>query len=140
MAYSEKQKKEIINTICDCISEDKFSLRDACVFAEINRNTFYQWIDKNEEFANQYARATSDRADAIFEEILDIADDQENDVYEDKDGNEQINHNVIQRARLRVDSRKWMLGKMNPKKYGEKVQQEIDLNAKVNIKPIDWAQ
>ena len=51
-----------------------------------------------------------------------IADDQENDVYEDEDGREQTNHNVINRAKIRIDSRKWMLGKMNPKKYSDKIQ------------------
>ena len=40
----------------------------------------------------------------------------------DKDGNEVVNHNVIQRDRLRVDTRKWYLSKLNPKKYSDKIQ------------------
>jgi len=86
--------------------------------------TFYKWLESDENKIKQYARATEIRAENIFDEILEISDDQENDVYIDKDGIEQINHNVINRAKLRVDSRKWTLSKMNPKKYSEKIQTE----------------
>ena len=33
---------------------------------------------------------------------------------------------AVAKARLRIDTRKWALSRMNPKKYGEKVSQEID--------------
>lgn len=115
--YTPEQRTEIIDKICLLIEEGK-SLRDAAK-GIIDRQTFYNWLNEDASKIDQYARACERRADAIFEEILDISDDQEGDVYIDKDGNEVTNHNVIQRARLRVDSRKWMLGKMNPKKYGE---------------------
>jgi hypothetical protein len=63
----------------------------------------------------------------MAEEILNIADNQEADVLEDEDGNITTNHNVINRARLRVDSRKWLMSKMFPKKYGDRVQQDVNL-------------
>ena len=44
----------------------------------------------------------------------------------DENGNPRINHDVIQRDRLRVDARKWMLGKMQPKKYGDKLDVTSD--------------
>ena len=37
----------------------------------------------------------------------------------------QVNGEAIQRSRLRVDTRKWILSKMVPKKYGTKVTAEI---------------
>ena len=52
----------------------------------------------------------------MAEEILDIADDSGGDWVEDK-----LNPEVVARARLRVDSRKWILSKLVPKKYGDKV-------------------
>jgi len=33
-----------------------------------------------------------------------------------------VDHEHIQRARLRVDTRKWILSKMLPKVYGDKFQ------------------
>lgn len=91
---------------------------------KIPAKTFFEWIDKDENKRNQYARAMELRAELIFEEIMDIADDQVADVLINDKGEEIINHNVINRARLRVDARKWMLGKMNPKKYSDKIYSE----------------
>jgi len=120
MIYTDKQKESIVDHVCTEMAKGRafrtIMLKDKDMPTD---KTFHSWIDKSETYLRQYARAASKRADAIFEDILDIADDQEGDVYKDKDGNEQTNHNVIQRARLRVDSRKWMAGKLNPKKYGE---------------------
>ncbi len=51
------------------------------------------------------------RADAIFDEIVDISDgDPEADTARD---------------RLRIDARKWVVPKMLPKKYGDKVTNEL---------------
>ncbi len=88
--------------------------------------TVFNWLNPNsdyhdEDFLHNYACASEIRSEKEFEEILDIADDQEDDIYLDKDGKECVNHNVINRSRLRVDARKWRLGKMQPKKYGDKL-------------------
>jgi hypothetical protein len=127
MAYSKKEIETKFNKICELIAEQGISLRKALKEVEISSQTFYIWIDNDEEKSKQYARASDDRHELIFEDIVIIADDQEADTYLDKDGVEQINHNVIQRARLRVDSRKWALSKMNPKKYGDRIEQDITL-------------
>lgn len=60
----------------------------------------------------------------IFEEILTIADSQEGDVII-VDGREVTNHDVIARAKLRVDARRWMIGKMAPKRYGDRAALEV---------------
>lgn len=86
--------------------------------------TVFKWMRTNEEFLKQYARAKEESADALFEETIDIADDSTND-YMDKQIGETVikvvNQENIQRSRLRVDTRKWMMSKMKPKKYGEKM-------------------
>ena len=58
------------------------------------------------------------QADAIFDECLDIADDGANDYMGD---DEKYNGDHVARSRLRIDTRKWMAGKLAPKKYGEKL-------------------
>ena len=55
-----------------------------------------------------------------FDEIIEIADKQSEDVGEDENGNKVINHNIVQRNRLQIDARKWALSKMFPKKFGDK--------------------
>ena len=88
-----------------------------------SRYTFFEWLKDDDGKANQYARACEVRAEGIFEDILEIADNSSNDtIYTDK--GEIPNSEWIARSRLKVDARKWMLGNINPKKYGERIQQE----------------
>lgn len=134
MAYSAKQKKEFINKVCKHIAEDKMSVRAVFRMKEMpDRNQFYKWLEKSKKYRDQYARACEERADGIFEDILNIADQNGNDTRFTADGEEVTDYDVIQRAKLRVDSRKWMLGKMNPKKYGD--YQKIDMDVS-EVKPI----
>ena len=90
--------------------------------------TVFRWLAAHENFREQYAQAREVQADAIFEEILDIADDGSNDWMErnakDNPGYE-ANGEHIQRSKLRIDARKWMAGKLSPKKYGEKAALEL---------------
>ena len=80
-----------------------------------------EWLENYPAFARKYARARDIQTDLIAEEILDISDDSSRDWVTDQDGNRVVDHDHISRTRLRVDSRKWMAGKLKPKKYGEKV-------------------
>lgn len=86
-------------------------------------STVMRWIEAHPEFRDNYTRATEQRADRMAEEMLDIADDSTGDMTETEDGTV-VNHEHVQRAKLRVDTRKWLLAKMMPKKYGERVQTE----------------
>jgi len=88
----------------------------------------FKTLAEDADFAKQYARACEMRADAQFEEMFEIADDAANDWMERNDGENvgwQVNGEHIQRSRLRIDTRKWALARMNPKKYGDKVQAEV---------------
>jgi len=89
--------------------------------APLSSQTFTKWLDNDDSMAKRYARATEKRAEAIFEDILNIADENLKDTYIDNDGIERTDHDVIQRAKLRVDARKWVLAKMHPTKYGDKL-------------------
>lgn len=127
MAYD---KDKVFDIICDRISNGeslRSVLRDD---AMPERSTVYEWLKGDESKSNQYARATNDRADAIFDEMFEIADDGTNDTMTVSIGEglevEKLNTEHIQRSRLRIDTRKWALSKMNPKKYGDRITQEID--------------
>lgn len=128
--YSEKQRKEIVDFVCNEIAEGK-SLRSvlSCNDNMPARNTFLEWIDKDHEKANQYARAMELRQEVIFEEILEISDTPQEGVTkkETDKGVEIITSDMTQHRKLQVDARKWVLGKMNPKKYGERLNQDIEI-------------
>lgn len=88
-------------------------------------STVYLWMAKHIEFSESYARAREDQADTLADQILEIADDGRNDTYTDDEGKEFVNHDVINRSRLRVDARKWVAAKLKPRKYGDKVSTEL---------------
>lgn len=122
MAYTKKQIESIFTKICQRISEGE-ALRNIINKDDTFSSTVFYETIKDKEKNKQYARVCEERAEKIFEEILEIADKQGEDVVKTEDG-EYINYNIINRNRLQIDSRKWILSKMMPKKYGDKV--EID--------------
>jgi hypothetical protein len=65
------------------------------------------------------------QADYLAEEMLEIADDGRNDWTKREDGIDAVNAEVVQRSRLRVDARKWLMAKLQPKKYGDRIAQEV---------------
>ncbi len=130
-SYTKEDRTRILNTVCDRLSNGE-ALRTILKEKDmIDSTTFYKWIDSDAEKAKQYAQAREAREEFIFEEILEIADETENDTTIIDIGDDvnitKVNNEAIQRSRLRVDTRKWMLGKMNSNKYGDKIQQETTI-------------
>ena len=64
------------------------------------------------------------QAEHWAEEIIEIADDSKNDFVE-KEGHTALNSENINRSRLRVDTRKWLMARLAPKKYGDKDNERI---------------
>ena len=117
--------QDIANRICEELAIG-YSLRSVCKADDMpSIATVFNWFRTNKEFLEQYARAKQESADAMAEDILDIADESTNDwkTLEYADGREYdvVNNEAVQRSRLRVDTRKWLMAKMKPKKYGEKL-------------------
>ena len=85
----------------------------------------YAWLRRDDSFAELYARAKEDRADAHADEIIDIADNSTDDVYVayDKNGRPyaKIDGKCVNRSRLMIDSRKWVAAKLRPNYYGDKL-------------------
>src|SRR5215204_374175 len=70
-------------------------------------------------------RSTCRGPEAMFEEMLAIADDASKDVVM-VDGKPRVDNEIAARSRLRVDTRKWALSKLAPKKYGDKVTSVLE--------------
>lgn len=117
--------QERADQLCGMLA-DGMSLRSVCKIEGMpDKQTVFRWIRTFPNFLDQYARAKADSADALAEELIDISDDGTNDwmEVEAKNGGVKtvLNGENIQRSRLRVDTRKWLMSKMQPKKYGDKM-------------------
>ncbi|ELY3709794.1 DNA packaging protein [Cronobacter sakazakii] len=121
--------EELAEIICLRLAEGE-SLRSVCRDEGMpSKQTVLRWLARNESFRAQYVRAKEEGAEAIAEELFDIADDGSNDWMEklDKDGEAigyQLNGEHVQRSKLRIDTRKWYLSKILPKKYGDRIQHD----------------
>lgn len=128
-----KYTQELADKFCELIANG-MSLRSACKEKIMPAPaTIFKWIRENEMFLKQYEKATQERTEAMAEDLLDIVDDGTNDwmTINRKDGSEawQLNGEHVQRSRLRADTRKWLMAKMKPKKYGDKVDITSDFKA-----------
>lgn len=133
MAYDKEQIETIFNTICDRIEKGE-SLRAILLEKDMpSSSTFYIWLDSDENKSKRYARATELRADYLFDEIINIADNTHEGVVIETDDNGRTKEkkgDMLGHRKLQVDSRKWILSKLNPKKYGDK----LDLNTIIDDK------
>lgn len=115
--------------ICKRLSEGR-TLRDVCRDGDMpQESTVRHWATEDREgFFAQYAKAREVGYQAMADETLEICDDGSNDWLERQDDDDKrtyvLNGEHVQRSRLRVDTRKWLLSKALPKIYGDKVTQE----------------
>lgn len=125
MGRPEVFTKDLGDVVCERLSAGE-SMRSIARDPKMpGITTMFKWIRTDKEFAAQYDRAKEESADAIYEEIIEIADDGSNDWMENNgDDASKAAYKVmgesIQRSRLRVDTRKWMASKMKPKRYGDR--------------------
>jgi len=111
---------KLADIICDRLAEGE-SLRSICAEKDFpSTTTVKRWLRGKPNFCAQYALAREDQADAIFDEIVDIAD---------KAGRSE--DLTVDMARVRIDARKWVAGKLAPKKYGDKTTVESTSTVKV---------
>lgn len=133
--YSEK----LADRICLEIASGR-SLRSVLQDPNMpNLAMVFRWLTKHAYFREQYEHSQFIRADRIFEDCIDIADGKTGPLHL-ADKTELIQN--TQRDRLRIDTRKWFLSRMFPKKYGDlnRVQHSgdaenpIEINTKQTIK------
>ena len=91
------------------------SLRAVCSRGDMpSKSTVFRWINDNEQFRQEYERARQFQADLDIDAIRDIADD------------ESIKDKVtLGKAKLRVESRFKLAEKLFPKRFGNKITQEL---------------
>lgn len=121
--------QEKADELCNYLSQGE-SLRTVCKRKNMPSGaTVFKWMRENEDFLKQYEKAKQESSDAMAEDVLDIADEKGENETIVNDNGEVVSvpfKEDVQRSRLRVDTRKWLMAKMKPKKYGD----SLDLTSK----------
>lgn len=141
MAYTEENKNEIFEKICIEIESGR-SLRSILKNDDNmpSSSTFFIWLNENDSKSKRYELAASLRTDALFDEIVEIAyniEQGETTKTNNKGEYEVTTGDMLGHRRLKIDALKWSLSKLNPKKYGDKIDHTTD-GEKINVTTIKW--
>ena len=130
--------KKLANEICEQLSKGRSLNKILKQDGMPSSTTVMKWLWREskhkEEFVKQYTRARQEQAEHWADETIDIADEKEGDYYTNEKGKKLVDHENINRSRLRVDTRKWFASKLLPKKYGDKMTLAGDAGAPLVVK------
>ncbi len=101
------------------------SVRQALRENRCGKDTFYLRLRADIDAQERYARAKLQGMEAIADEIMEIADECE------------TSSDAVSKARVQIDSRKWLLSKLLPKRYGDKLDVAHSGEVTVNFTPGD---
>ncbi len=127
----EKSRQEVIDGVLAGM-RDGLTCYKACEKMGITQSAFLRWVDIDPALRELYTRAREDLVERIANEILEISD---KDVEISGDGKK--DWAAIQKHKLQVDTRKWLLSKLAPKRYGEKLEISGDENSPLKIEKIE---
>lgn len=105
--------RAVFDAICEEVRKGAL-VQNACKANNIGTSTLHRWLDESEELRELYARVRIEQAHAMAEAIVDIADTCGEDA------------NGINKARARMDARKFLVAKIAPKIYGDKLDVTSD--------------
>lgn len=117
MGRPSKYSQELADTICLRLACGE-SMRSVCRDSDMpSMQTMWTWLREKPDFLEQYERAKQESADAMSEDALALADESAEVIV----GDDRSDSARVQAKKLQVDTRKWLMAKMKPKKYGDKV-------------------
>lgn len=102
--------QEQIDEVCAQVANGK-TLRQIGAFFGVDAGTILKWIAETPEFTQQYARARDSAADLFETEIIEAA--------------MSVGPETAAADRVKIDALKWVAARRAPKKYGDRVAQEI---------------
>ena len=110
------------------------STREACRELKLSFNTLNALENEDEEFKKHYAQAKYTRDEVLFSRILEIISEEPT---EKELADPKLMNAFTQRKRLKVDAIKWALAKLQPKRYGDKLELNGDMNHNIEFKISD---
>ena len=133
---------EVGEAICVRLIEGE-SLREICEDPDLpSQRTVYRWLAAERTFWQLYARAREAQMDRWSDEIVEIADDASNDYIErtGKDGEVErvLDPEAVQRSKLRIDTRKWVMSKLAARRYGDRV--DVNVTGSVEVSALSDAE
>jgi hypothetical protein len=138
--------QEIADSICERLADGE-SLISICEDEGYPAYiTVRRWQDKDPDFKAAYARARELQAEHFVDELSLIADDGRNDFMEKVRQNGETfvdaNREHLERSKIRIATRQWIVERILSGKYGPKPQVVVQNNQQnvVSVDPTEAAQ
>lgn len=110
--------QELADKICEQIGNGG-SLRTICDAEDMPAfSSVFKWLREKPEFSQQYARACEERTEAHNEQLLVYGDEA---IQLAQSTDPKAANAVVSAVKLKADNLKWVMSKMKPKKYGDKL-------------------
>jgi hypothetical protein len=118
--------EEIFTDICERMANGQ-GLRKICSDPDMpSRSTFLRWVENDTGRQARYQKAREALMDWYSEEILAIAWDDSKDTIKREGKADLCNHEWIARSRLKVDTLKFLMAKLHPKRYGDRLPETVE--------------
>jgi hypothetical protein len=118
---TKEDRPSLVAKVCARLERGE-SLLKACDAESVKAPTFMDWMRDDPVLAEQYTRAREAGLHLMAQQIIEISDEQQVEArYQGEDVKLDLSATAVARNRLRVDARKWLLSKMMPKVYGDKL-------------------
>ena len=115
-AIPDDVKLPAIERILEAIAETEIPANKACLANGIAYSTFLGWVAADEKLAERYARALDSQTDIHAFKLLEIADQPS-----PMTDNGATDSGDVQHRKLQIETRKWIMARRSPKKYGDRV-------------------
>lgn len=132
--YTEDEKAILSEKALELIRHGPAeSLTQACKACGLSAGQFLTWVEKdNGDLKERYARARVALLDRMAEGLIDISD--ANPAILPTGA---VDSGYIAHQKLKIDTRKWLLSKLAPKKYGDKIEVSGDAENPIAIQKIE---
>lgn len=116
MTFKTTYTPELADAICEKV-ETGTPLSRVCKMEGFpTAATVYRWLREYPEFLDKYSVSKRVQLEMLAEEMLELADD---------DSEDRGNSTRVNRARVQIDTRKFILERLLPEKFGNKMRNEI---------------
>jgi len=125
---SPEEREELAKEIVRLMNDDELDCYAACKQVGVKHSTFLLWADKDPKLADIYARARDDLISRMAYDIVRISD---TPVGSTDSG--MTDSGAVQKQKLQVDTRKWLLARLAPRKYGDRLALAGDETAPIKV-------
>jgi len=135
-----KYTPELADLICERLSTTNRGLQNICDDPDMpGKTAVWRWLSQYPDFREKYVRAREYQTELLYDDLNNVATAPLVDPW----GNPMDGGNAmaeVQRRKLVCDNIKFILAKLQPKRFGDNRNMTVDVNVRKQITPEEFLQ